>query len=466
MSLRDRMRAQSAAVTGGDAAPAVAPRLDRLLGIDSEAGRRNRRYLVYLLLVALFGWALASYDFNLLVLALPTISKALHMSATSAGLLLFIVYAAMLVITLLVGYGMDRRGRRWMWVFSLSGAAIFTGLTYFAHTFWVLVVVRALASGLANSELAISITLVNEQLPPRNRGMLYSVVQGGWPVGVLMAAGVWLGLNSILGWNLVFVIGVVPLIFIIFARRWVRESDRYLHVQEIKQAKQEGNDRRMEELLHRYDVNTDEVEKVTIRQLFTEKGWVRRQLIRTTLTWLAYSAAFVATNTYIIYWMQNDRGIAPGTATLMLLTAAAGGWFFYVFGGLLGERFGRQRILVVSAAISVALAALFYFLRGTVALWIVYFVIYQVTNGTWSGVGYAYWAESFPTRVRGTAVGWLGAMFTAGLIIGSGIWTALIGFNTTVTWFVVAVGFALIQLGLSFWLPNIKPGQELEEIAT
>jgi NAD(P)-dependent dehydrogenase (short-subunit alcohol dehydrogenase family) len=40
----------------------------------------------------------------------------------------------------------------------------------------------------------------------------------------------------------------------------------------------------------------------------------------------------------------------------------------------------------------------------------VYFLIYQATNGTWSGAGYAYQAESFPTRVRGTAVGFLGAM--------------------------------------------------------
>ena len=41
---------------------------------------------------------------------------------------------------------------------------------------------------------------------------------------------------------------------------------------------------------------------------------------------------------------------------------------------------------------------------------VVYFLIYQVANGTGSGAGYAYQAESFPTRVRGTAVGFLGAM--------------------------------------------------------
>ncbi|MCA1718755.1 MAG: hypothetical protein LC781_18675 [Actinobacteria bacterium] len=48
---------------------------------------------------------------------------------------------------------------------------------------------------------------------------------------------------------------------------------------------------------------------------------------------------------------------------------------------------------------------------------IVYFLIYQVTDGTWSGAGYTYQAESFPTRVRGTAVGFPGTMLAGGLLI-------------------------------------------------
>lgn len=442
-------------------------REDRFFGKYLGLPKHDRRYLIYLVLIALFGWALAAYDFNLLVFALPTVSSALHLTSTQTGLLVFIVYAALFVITLFVGYAMDQRGRKWMWVFSLCGAAIFTGLTYFAGNFWQFVVVRAIASGLANSELAISITLVNEQVPARRRGLLYSIVQGGWPVGVLMAAGVWLGLHDVLDWHLVFVIGVVPLIFVIFARLKVRESDRYLQVKELKKAKLAGDTARMNELLERYDVDTSEIEKITIKQIFMTPGWVRSQLIRTSIVWLAYAAAFTATNTYIIYWLVTYRGFSDNQSTAMLLVASAGGWFFYVIGGMLGERFGRQRVLIGSAVLLVALTALWPWLSGDFALWITYFFIYQFSNGTWSGVGYAYWAESFPTRVRGTAIGWLGAMFSGGLLLGSGVWTALIGnFSPVIVWYVVALGFSVIQLLLTFTLPHIPAGQELEEIAT
>jgi MFS family permease len=439
----------------------------RLFDLGLEADEQNRGYLRYLIVIALAGWALAAYDFNLLVFALPTVSQELQLSSTQAGLLVFVVYAALFVITLFVGYGMDVRGRRWMWMFSLCGAAVFTGLTFFVHGYWQFVAVRALASGFANSELAISITLVNESVPARRRGLLYSIVQGGWPIGVLLAAGVWRGLNGVVGWRGVFLIGVVPLLFVVVARRKVREPERFRHVQQVKAAKKAGDSARVQKLLERYDVDVDEVDQVTVKQMFATPGWVRRQLIRTSAVWLCYAAAFTATNTYIVYWLTKYQGFSDNTATTMLLVASAAGWFFYVAGGLLGENFGRQRVLLASAVVLVALSALWPWLHVGWVLWLVYFFIYQVSNGTWSGVGYTYWAESFPTRVRGTAVGWLGAMFSGGLLLGSGVWTALIGHVPDLAvWYVVAVGFSVLQLLFTLLLPNIRSGQELEAIAT
>jgi hypothetical protein len=89
-----------------------------------------------------------------------------------------------------------------------------------------------------------------------------------------------------------------------------------------------------------------------------------------------------------------------------------------------------------------------------------------VTNGTWSGAGYAYQAESFPTRVRGAAVGLLGRHDGRGVLIGATLWTVLIIVTTpTAIWLIVAVAMALGQL-LTLLLRPIPPGQELEAIAT
>jgi MFS family permease len=92
---------------------------------------RDRRYTVYLIIVALAGWSLASYDLNLLVLTVPNISQELHLSGSLVGSLIFFVSAAQFAVTLFVGYGMDTLGRKRMWMLCLAAAAIFTGLTFF-----------------------------------------------------------------------------------------------------------------------------------------------------------------------------------------------------------------------------------------------------------------------------------------------------------------------------------------------
>ena len=82
--------------------------LKKMGGSSSESGPGavlSDRYVIFLVLIAQSGWTLASYDFNLLVVALPDISKNLHLTASFVGLLGFIIYAAMFGITLFAGYG-------------------------------------------------------------------------------------------------------------------------------------------------------------------------------------------------------------------------------------------------------------------------------------------------------------------------------------------------------------------------
>jgi MFS family permease len=431
--------------------------------VGSPAGRR---YIIYLVVIALVGWALASYDSNLLVLALPAIATSLHLDATSVGLLGFIVYAAEFVITLIAGYSMDRRGRKWMWMFCLAAAAIFTGLTFFVQNYWQLAAVRALASGFANSELAISVTLVNEQVPARRRGLLYSIVQGGWPLGVFLASGVYL-LASGYGWRFVFLWGVIPLILVIIGRYWVRESDRYLHFREVREATAAGDQARVAQLLQEYSVDTAEIRKGTVRELFASAGTVRRNLSLISVVWLLYSTSYVATNVYITYWLTTTRGWTASQAATLLLISGGIGFFFYVLGGLIGERFGRRWVLIVTGLLTGPLNLVLLLVHQHLAVAVIYFIAYQATNGTWSGAGYAYWAECFPTRVRGTAIGWLGSMFTGGLLLGSLLWTGLVSVTSaTVTWLVVAVILAFAQGLSTFLLPTVPPGRELEELVT
>jgi MFS family permease len=452
---------QEVEVRGGGTVPMVIRRQEtiggrnRIMAMTLTSADADRRYTTYLIIVALAGWALASYDVNLLVLALPAIAHDLHVSQTGVGILGFFVYAAQFCITIFAGYGMDRFGRRRVWMICLAGTAIFTGLTYFVQDFWQLVLVRAIASGLAYSELAVSITIVNEQVPAERRGLLYSIV--------FLASGVYLAFGGY-GWRIVFLLGVIPLVAVIIGRLFIRESERFEHVQEVKQARRDGDEGRLHGLLRRHAVAVEEMDRVTVGQLFAKAGYVRRQLTLLSITWVVYGASYVATNFYITYWLTKFKGFTSTGASTLLLVSGGIGFFFYILGGWLGERYGRREVIIVTGALVAPLSLLFLWAQQTWVVVVVYFLLYQATNGTWSGAGYAYQAESFPTRIRGSAVGFLSAMQVLGFVVGTLVWTVLSDVSTpNVTWLVLAV---LISLGLwtTVLLRRIPPHQELESI--
>lgn len=432
----------------------------------TPAEATSRRYATYLIVIALAGWALASYDFNLLVLTIPDISRELGLSGGQIGVMGFVIYVAEFIVALFAGRGMDAKGRKWMWMICLGAAAIFTGLTFFVQNFWQLVAIRALASSFANAELAISITLVNEQLSARRRGLLYSVVQGGWPLGVFLASGVYLAVSG-LGWRWVFAFGVIPLVVVIIGRRWIREPERFTHLVAVRRALARGDQAEVDRLVAERPVDVAELEKGSVRAMFATPGTVRRNLITLSITWILYAIAFVATNVYITYWFTEYAGWSAGAVATLLLVCGGIGFFFYIIGGYFGERFGRRTVLMVTGLVTGPLnLALLLFHQNTAATAIIFFLCYQASNGTWSGAGYSYWAECFPTRVRGTAIGWLTAMFVLGQALGSLIWSGILATSTlVVAWMVMAVGVAFAQGLSTLLLPRIEPGQELERLS-
>lgn len=130
---RSRKRRREQANRGWQLVPDqnVRPEAARsIAGYDPAGQPVERRYLIYLLIVATGGWAMAAYDFNLQVMALSDIAKGLGLSSTQVGLFGFFVDFAELVFSLLFGWFMDSKSRRLAWIVTLAGTTIFTSLTF------------------------------------------------------------------------------------------------------------------------------------------------------------------------------------------------------------------------------------------------------------------------------------------------------------------------------------------------
>ncbi len=258
---------------------------------------------------------------------------------------------------------------------------------------------------------------------------------------------------------------MLPIVAVIFGRFFVRESERFEHVQSVRNAVRQGDRAAVDALLQKREIAVEPEGRVTIRELFAEPGPIRRQLTLLSIVWIFYGISCVAINFYIVYWLTMYKHFSQSAASTLFLACGGIGFFFYILGGWLGERWGRREMIIVSGILVAPLSVLFLLAQQTWLVVVVYFLLYQASNGTWSGAGYAYQGESFPTRIRGTAVGFLSAIQVLGFVIGSILWTVLAGYGRpTLTWLIVATA-ASLGMWLTVLLRHIAPGQELEAIA-
>jgi MFS family permease len=134
----------------------------------------------------------------------------------------------------LFGIIADRFGRARTLVVTILIYAVFTGLSGLARSWAELVILQGIAAFGIGGEWAVGAALVAEALPDDKRDRAMGLIQSSFAIGFLMAAVV----NWVLGpysWRWVLVFGLLPALWVLFVRRQVPESERWISVSARKQ---------------------------------------------------------------------------------------------------------------------------------------------------------------------------------------------------------------------------------------
>ena len=120
----------------------------------------------------------------------------------------------------------DRLGRSRALMLTILTYATFTGLSYFAQTWWQLLIFRFLAALGIGGEWAIGASLLSETWPRRWRPWMAAVLQTGVNIGVMLAASPSSSLAD-LPPRSVFLVGVLPALLVLWIRRAVPEPEEW-----------------------------------------------------------------------------------------------------------------------------------------------------------------------------------------------------------------------------------------------
>jgi MFS family permease len=185
-------------------------------------------------IAAWLGWLFDGLDMHLYVLvAAPFVAELIGVTDTrheDVGRYSSWIQAAFLVGWALGGgfFGRigDRIGRSRALCLTILTYALFTGMAFFAQTWWQLLIVRFLAALGIGGEWAVGASLLSETWPSRWRPWIAAVLQTGVNIGVLLSS---CATFLLAGWSprVVFLVGVLPALLVFWIRRAVPETDEW-----------------------------------------------------------------------------------------------------------------------------------------------------------------------------------------------------------------------------------------------
>jgi MFS family permease len=185
-------------------------------------------------LAAWLGWLFDGLDMHLYVLvATPFVAELLRVSDPKDPAVGY--YSSLIQAAFLIGWALggaffgriaDRMGRSRALILTILVYACFTGVSYFAQTWWQLFIFRFVAALGIGGEWAVGAALLSETWPTRWRPWMAAVLQTGVNLGVMLAS---LANFMLRGYpnRTVFLVGVLPALLVLWIRRAVPEPEEW-----------------------------------------------------------------------------------------------------------------------------------------------------------------------------------------------------------------------------------------------
>ena len=329
-------------------------------------------------LACFLGWSLDALDFFLLTFVLVPISREFGRSIPEVAFAITLTLMARPLGAFLFGLLGDKFGRRIPLMIDIVFYSLMELLTAFAPNFTVLLVLRVLFGIGMGGEWGLGASLAMESLPTATRGLFSGILQQGYAVGYLLAALVYWIVFPHFGWRGLFVAGALPALLVIYIRAHVPESPVW----------------RRDRSQHKHG-------SVRLSVLLRQHGllFVYAALLMTAFNYMSHGTQ----DLYPTY-LEEQRGFGVNAKSIISIVYATGAICGGTVLGFWSQKWGRRRVIILSAVCGMLLIPLWIFAPNTGLLIVGGFLIQFMVQGAW-GVVPVHLNELSPPDFRGTFPG-------------------------------------------------------------
>jgi MFS family permease len=423
-----------------------------------------------------------------------TLPETLGLTPARVGASATCYLAGAVLGALLFGYGTDRFGRKKLFFITVAVYLIGTALSAFSWNFWSYAFFRALTGAGIGGEYAAINSAIDELIPARVRGRVDLIINGSYWVGAALGAAATLVLLDPrripiwLGWRCAFGIGATLGLVVIFFRRWIPESPRWLMIH--------GRNPEAEAIVGEVERKIGVVKSSAVADRRYSDLFSTRVRTRTHTPWhqiwdaiahehrrrsflgfvLMLTQAFFYNAIFFTYALVLMRfyNVPEKDVGSYLLPFALGNVLGPLLLGHLFDTIGRKQMITITYGLAGILLAVTGWLfhacvltaqTQTLAWTIIFFVASAAASSAYLTV-----SEIFPLEIRalaiaifyaiGTLAGGVGAPLLFGWIIGTGSITALF------MGYLVAAALMILGAVVEAWIGVPAERRSLEHVAT
>jgi MFS family permease len=332
------------------------------------------------------GWSLDALEVQMFGLAIPALIAAFALSKGDAGLVSGVTLITSAIGGWLGGALSDRYGRvrtlQWM----ILWFSLFTLLSAFITGFNQLIVVKALQGFGIGGEWAAGAVLMAETIQSKYRGKVMGAVQSAWAFGWGAAVALFTLIYSFvpedLAWRVMFLVGLSPALLVIYVRRNVEEPA--------------GSAQQRTATAHR-------------NLLGSMAAIFRPELLRVTLLGgilgLGAHGGYHAVMTWLPTFLKTERNLSVLSSGGYLAVIIVAFWLGCIVSGLLIDRIGRRKNIILYALCCVITVQCYLSLPLTnTQMLFLGFPLGFFAAGIPASLG-SFFNELYPADVRGAGVG-------------------------------------------------------------
>ena len=334
---------------------------------------------------SLLGWTLDAFDFFLLTFVVKEVAHDFHVEGSAVLLSLTLTLAARPFGALFFGWLADKYGRKPVLQIDVALYALFALISAFSPNLIFLLVMRTLFGFAMGGEWGIGASLVLESIPAKSRGVISGLLQEGYALGQLLGALVfwfiyphfaqWFPFMA--SWRVLFLLGVLPAVLVLFMRRHVKESPAWLESRgKVK-------------------------EKVNAFAAIA-KHWKRAAYVVVLMT--AFNFFSHGTQDNYTTFLRVQHGFTPAMSGMLTAVMNVGAILGGAVFGAWSEKIGRRHAIVIAALLALPFIPLWAFATTPLLLGLGGFLMQISVQGAW-GIVPVHLNELSPPEARGTFPG-------------------------------------------------------------